>query len=144
MGVRVDLPRGLWYLGGYSQARARDSLVNDSFATFGVYAESTEIKVDNVEIREAWWLDWRGLLEAWDALGRPPDKRLTSIDIASLRRGGTPPLNAEAGTEAERNTIAGNVLVMLDMWANDRGYSVRVKTETLAGKPATKAVWGGA
>jgi len=128
VGVVVDDSMPMEYLGGYSQGRARDNLVNDNFAAFAVRVKSEEIKVDRKEIFLAKWFDCRRLVEAWRAKGHEMTKRVEGLSVPEL-------------DDPERNRVNGSALQWMESYVEGRGLTVKVKQSQQGNKTATRAAW---
>ena len=130
--VAVDRSWGPFYLGGWQQARARDNLINDNFSVFVVRCETEYMKPDGIEIKEAHWLPWKPILEAWRAAGKPTDKKVK-----------LPNFSAVVGMDlaADRNVVGLNVLRWLETYELGKGFCVELKTEQQGIKQVTKATF---
>jgi 8-oxo-dGTP pyrophosphatase MutT (NUDIX family) len=132
VGVEVDISKPKEYLAGWSESRARDNLVNDSFAAFAVHLKNETIRTDKKEIFEAEWFDVEQLLSEWNRLGQPKDKKL-KIEMRKDRQ-------ARDKDDRERNTIACNVLKWLTTHKDGKGHVVTRKEET--DQMSVKVAWG--
>jgi len=123
---------GMRYLGGWQQQCARDNLINDNFSVFVVRCETEYMKPDGIEIKEAHWLPWKPILEAWRAAGKPTDKKVK-----------LPNFSAVVGMDlaADRNVVGLNVLRWLETYELGKGFCVELKTEQQGIKQVTKATF---
>ena len=120
VGVQLDRDwEKMAYLGGWQQEKARDNLVNDSFAAFAMRAMADDYQVDGKEIMTAHWFPWKKMLDAWIAEGRPMQKRVPFANFGALV--GQPDL------PDDRNVVLYNVMHWLETWASGRGYKVEMK-----------------
>ena len=134
VGVALDEEwEGVRFLGGYQQEKARDGLVNDSFAAFSVKATTDEFVIDGKEIRAAHWVAWRPLLERWIASGRPQQKRVAFEGFGELV--------GLAELKPEKNLVMCNVLHWLETWVDGRGFSVARKRSQQGKDHVTKALF---
>ena len=131
VGVELDEEDGRsQYLGGGSTGRARDNLSNDSFSAFVVHVKSEEHQVDHQEINEAEWFVWKPLLDTWRGEGSKVTKKV-EMDLGKPK-----------GDKAERNIIAGNVMLGLDIYERGKGHPLKIKRETQGPHSVMKATWG--
>lgn len=114
------------YLGGWSVSLARDNYSNDNLSMFAVRATSEDLKVDQKEISEARWFEWRPLLDTWRGQGRQNDRKI-EMDL---------------GLPKDRNKIAGSVARGLDVHEAGHGLLVASKTQMKASKTEHKVSWG--
>ena len=120
--VDVDMDwDGVRYMGGWQQSKARDDMVNDNFTVLVVRAKSEHMKPDQKEIKEARWFPWRKLLEAWEAKGRPLEKKVELHGLAGFV--GMPDL------PEDRVTLPTNTLGWLETFRDGGGLTVRRKTD---------------
>jgi len=126
VGAELDENAEMQYVGGWSKGRARDNLSNDSFSCFVVHLKSEHLQVDNLEIEEAGWFEWKPLLAKWREMGSPSGKQL-EIDV---------------GKGEGRSKMGGNTLLGLDLY--EKGKGCKLKTETTQQGPHSvmKAYWG--
>ena len=106
-------------MGGWSQSRARDNLINDSFAAFVVHLKHDSFQPDDKEIQEARFFEWRPLLDKWRAADRPKPQQggSKSLQVAEL---GLPDVIVKGKAEG-RNAVALNVLQWLDAYERGGG-----------------------
>jgi len=70
--VTLDLDGfGAYLVGGWNESRARENLINDNFSAFVVRMKSEEFEVDDKEIEQARFFEWRPLLKAWRDQNKP-------------------------------------------------------------------------
>ena len=108
LSVTVDESWGAVYLGGWQQGRARDNLINDNFAAFIAKLASRDFRPDRVEIHQAAFFEWRPMLDAWVAEGRPSEFKW-----------------AVPGSD-ERGKISKKLLGWLNTYATGRGLPVKI------------------
>ena len=149
--AQVDFGKQPQFLAGWSESRARDNLMNDSFCAFAVHLKSEEYKTDHKEIFEAAWFDTSELMAAWVRLGKPMEKKVC-MDVG--QRSADPKIveankaakaadpKARGKDDGERNVMQGNVLKWLDTYVSGKGHPV-TKKETMHGDQlSVKASWG--
>jgi len=118
--AEIDLSRGATLVGGWSQSRARDNLINDSFAAFVVHLKHDAFKPDDKEIQEARFFEWRPLLEKWRAASRPAPRQGGSKSLQVPELGLPDAINSKGKAEG-RNAVALNVLQWLDAYEKGGG-----------------------
>ena len=139
--AEVDLSRGATMVGGWSQARARDNLVNDSFGAFVVHLKHDVFEPDDREISEARFFEWRPILETWRERGRPTHEKPVKMDLGlpdAVARGS----NGETRTET-RNLVSLNLLQWLDTYELGGGLVCKPTEDMQADKKACKVVYLG-
>ena len=87
-------------------------------------------QVDHQEIHEADWFSWKPLLAKWREAGA---NRLKKIEMD---------LGKPRGEKAERNIMAGNVMVGLDLYDRGLGHTLKIKREKQGPHSVMKATWG--
>ena len=138
LGVTVDESKPVYYLGGWSQSKARDNLVNDSFCAFAVTLKDKKFSTDHKEIFEARWFPINQLRSLLAAQVRPFGKR---VPVPELGLPKSPPANSR--DDGERNVVQGNVLLWVDAMSDGRCQLVVTKDESRRpGEMAQKATWG--
>jgi 8-oxo-dGTP pyrophosphatase MutT (NUDIX family) len=141
VAVRLDLVGwGAHYLGGWQQSRARDNIINDNFSAFLVKVADDNYRADHLEIENADWFEWKPLLDAWRAAGKPTKaadgKSLKQFDLDV----GKPELDKKGNS---MNTVRLNVLQWLDRWQDGRSIPCVYAPEKLqAGLYAAKVKIG--
>lgn len=126
----------MFFLGGYSQYRARDDLVNDNFSMFVMKVTDDNFEVDNHEIHEATWLPWKEVLRVWKAAGKPTDPFAVTPEKLDPERKLENPwgeklaalgvckktITDEQGQpkEVERGIITKRLLNCLDAWESNK------------------------
>jgi 8-oxo-dGTP pyrophosphatase MutT (NUDIX family) len=138
VGVQVDFSQDVLYIGGWSTGRARDNLTNDNFSAFAVRMKSEVFHNDCKEVFEASWFEWRPLLDAWVAQGKPDDRRVKSLDLQQPK--GDPTI--EKYDNGDRNILSGLVLKGLDIYASGCGLRVRWEEGEQDGIWNMKTSWG--
>ena len=135
MGEEVNLKLDLvgWgaeYLGGWQQSKARDNLINDNFSSFLVKAADDSFQVDESEITDADWFEWRHMLDTWRDAGKPKtDDKGNKLKHFEMDVGKP---EAPSDKKAENmNRVRLNVLEWLDQWQDKR----TIKCEYIVGKP---------
>ena len=126
----VDTSQDIFYIGGYSQSRARDGLCNDSFSAFAVVAKTEDYEADKKEIMEARWLDWQSLLRHWQELGSPIDKKKVELNLRSL------------GLSDARKAVQLATLRGLTYYQNERGFKVHLSSKPQGVQTVQEAHWG--
>jgi len=126
VGVEVDFGTPPQFLAGWSESRARDNLVNDSFCAFAVRLKSLDYSTDKKEIFEAVWFDAAELLAAWGKVGKPLEKKV----------------EMDMGRGPERGAFAGNMLKWLDTYSSGHGHVIKYKESMQGDKKSVKASWG--
>merc|ERR1712224_788797 len=124
--VQIDDRQDIFYLGGYSEARARDDLCNDNFSAFAVVAKSEDFEPDKKEIFEARWFEWRVLLKQWMDNGLPMDKRVM-LDLS---------------LGEQRNVVQLSTLRGLMCWEKKRALKVKLDEKKVRGRTVYEAKWG--
>ena len=136
------------YLAGWSESRARDNLINDSFSAFAVTLKagpteaSDGFRTDKKEIFEAHWFVWKDLMSAWDAKGKPNTKKVLGLELGM--RKGDPAIKAAnpKSDDGERNVMMGNVLKWLDTYRTGKGHVVKTKVAQQGEEQSMKVSWG--
>ena len=126
VGAELDEKAEMQYVGGWSKGRARDNISNDSFSCFVVHLKSEHLQVDNLEIEEAGWFEWKPLLAKWREMGSPSGKQL-EIDV---------------GKGEGRSKMGGNTLLGLDLYEKGKGSKLKTKKEQQGPYSVMKAYWG--
>ena len=138
VGLEVDRDRPIQYLGGWSSGRARDNLSNDNFSAFAAHVTSDAFIVDNKEIFECAWFEWKPLLDEWIAQGRPGGRSVKTLDLGKPKADPA----STAKDQGERNILSTNVLRGLEVYRDGRGFEVKTKDKKQAGSKAMKCTWG--
>ena len=73
---------------------------------------------------------WKPLLDTWRREGSKVTKKI-EMDLGKPE-----------GDKAERNIIAGNVMLGLDIYERGHGHPLKIKRETQGPHSVMKATWG--
>lgn len=83
--LKLNDDEPILYLGGLSQARARDNFVNDRFAVFAaVVANENELKLDQQEILKARWFSLEFLLDLEQQLTKQRQSKLSTNNTLKI------------------------------------------------------------
>ena len=126
LGAELDENAEMQYVGGWSKGRARDNISNDSFSCFVVHVKSEHLQVDNLEIQEADWFEWKPLLAKWREMDEPRGYQL-EIDV---------------GKGEGRSKMGGNTLLGLDLYEKGKGCKLKTKKTQQGPHSVMKAYWG--